>query len=250
MLHVILDTPFRDTVGATLLGWSSILTEQNITASENNADAPYLADHKLYTSWSGSDGATLVVDAGEIVDLEYFAVAGLSTDGLDLEVSDDGVAYSTVLSGLTAQEVLFESFAPVAGRYFRVTCSGATTLAVLALGVMSWFPPQRAGFAPPDLALQSETLVNRAQAGTPLGQRILSQAAEFTLTADLARKAFFDLEWKPFYQHAIRKPFFLRWNPDEPPAFCWVDSDINPVSYRDPIYMRGSVKCRAIAEPA
>ena len=265
-MAVVLEDGFAPVVSLThaRIGWATIATEGNITASSAASEFPATAPVNPLTwdRWLPETlPATWQVDAGAAMTVDYLGIAAHTlADGLlnvIVQRSDDGIAWTDVVAHQPDDNgpILF-LFAPVATRYWRLLIDGGSPqqVGVIQLGqVLEMLRPIYAGLSP--LALSRATTIQpqRSEQGQFLGRSVIrgglrGELSWRHLAADWYRTAF-----DPFVASALVRPFFLAWRPatfPEDVGYVWTQADVVPsnMGIRDLMQVSLSVEGQG-AEP-
>lgn len=225
------------------IGYKTILTSSNITPSSQATNFPALAvvNPATYEKWQPvALPATLVVDAGTAVDVDYVGVAAhtLATNACSVTVaySFDNANWTNI--GSTApgdNQSIMMLFAKTSARYWRLTIAGASVpvIGVVYIGkALEMQRPIYGGHSPITLSPVTTVRPNVSEKGEWLGSSVEREGIKTSfqwqhLTAEWYRKNF-----APFVKsHPKAVPFFIAWRPSKYPqevGYCWATNDIQP----------------------
>jgi hypothetical protein len=239
------------------------MTTGAVTATSSDTDYPVsnLTNWKPARWWKPNTTGTFYinVDAGALVDVDYFAVFSHDltekTATVKLQWSNDGATGWTDLTSALAKsdsEVIFDTFTSVNKRYFRVEVVATTAVCSIGvIGIGEYLTMQRginSGFTPPHLDTKNKYLINVADGGLPLGSSVLSRAANINATFDMLTASWVRTNWEPVLAHAELYPMFFSWNdgdyPDEA-VFVMMDVTKSRIPYKDSLYMTAKISGKA-----
>jgi hypothetical protein len=240
---VITQTDLDQPLSHARIFYQNILTRENLTGTSGLDNFPLFAvvNRATYERYVPSSmPATLHVDAGSAVTVDYFAIAAhtLFSAGctVSIESSDDNDTWTQqqtfAVSDNRATIGLFDS---VSARYWRLVMSGGSAPEVGVFFLGKSLAMQRAIYAG-----HSPLLLSRVTAVRPS----LSETGQW-LGATLERKGFkASFSWQNLTAAWYRQnfdlfaksnpranPFFISWRPEtfaQEVAYCWTTSDITP----------------------
>lgn len=221
-----------------LIGYKTIITPTNITASTQAADFPAstLANPLTYDKYRGeATSVTLVIDAGSDVACDYFGMALPNFSSAMLEYGDDGISWTSIVTTFSVADdsTIIKPFDLTTARYWRFTLEKATAdieLSVLYLGQS--LRMERCimqSYAPLPLNRVTEYTSNQSESGQFLGASIVRDGYESSVTFTLITAPWGRGEFQPFVRAARTRPYFFLWNPDRYPneaAYVKTDEDI------------------------
>lgn len=79
---------------------------------------------------------------------------------------------------------------------------------------------QNVGVAPPSLQQQWKTTNALSVNGSLVGRNLIRLVKEYEINLEYLTPNFVNVLWKEFCTHALRYPFFFRWNPGSYPLDC------------------------------
>jgi hypothetical protein len=97
------------------------------------------------------------------------------------------------------------------------------SLYVRQLAIGSYMSPetgQNVGVAPPSLQQNWKTTNALSVNGSLIGRNLIRLVKEYEINLEWLSPSFITNQWKPFCTHALKYPFFFRWNPASYPADC------------------------------
>jgi hypothetical protein len=240
-LHLSL-TPTSQDRNKPLIGYQSIVTSTNVTASTQAAGFPAssVANPLTAERWKPTAlPATLTIDAGAAVDVDYFGMAShtFATNGcvITISYSTDGITYTDISDASPGDgKPLLFVFNEITARYWRVTITGdaVPSLGVLYIGQL--LECQRGiygGHTPVTMGRKTRVIRNKTEGGQFAGISIITEGVQTSielkhLTADWYRENF-----EPFVIAARGKPFFFAWRANDYPyevGYVWTTGDIRP----------------------
>src|SRR5690625_2944541 len=216
------------------IGYRSILRPDNVTASSAHPDHPAAnaATVNTYQFWQpASLPATLTVDAGEAVEVDYLGIARHTLHGcaVSLQSSEDGSAWVTRIDIAPENKALMLLIEPTVARYWRLRIEGSGTPEVGVVFIGKALAMQRmiyGGHSPITLSRQTTIRPSKSDTGQFLGRTVIRRGVQTSaswrhLTADWYRQHF-----DPFVEYATQQqgPFFFAWRPESFPqevAYVW-----------------------------
>src|SRR5690554_1023190 len=263
------------------IGYDNIVTKQNITSSSSLAGfgVEALGNPFTYEVWKPANfPATLDVDAGEIVTVDYvaFGAHNLSNCVATVQYSQNGVDYIDVTTAdFEKDKAAMLLFSPVSARYWRVTIdisveestlildfinqrytvyaaqgsSGDAYIGVMYLGKA--LEMQRGlyqGHTPGVFARQVEIRPNVSEGGQWLGRSVVRKGYKTSYSFNNLKAAWVREQMMPFFDAAITSPFFIAWRPEthaDEVLFGWSDGPIVPANSGPRDYMSVSFSITA-----
>jgi len=244
----------------SLIGYKNILETGTVTASTEAAtfDKENAYDWRPFTWWQPTAvPATLTVDMGSAVDVDYFALAASdlaansatvvlqwSTDNFASDIND---VFSPISP--TNDRVIFRVFDTINARYWRVLETGnIASLGVVAFGERTDLSVgMRSGFAPPTTNRNSKMLTSESNTGQFLGRSVERTGYPGSISLTNLTPAFVRATWEPMIDHAELKPFFFSWddtNYSDEAVLAWMAGKPS-TSYQDSLYMTASLSFNA-----
>ena len=227
------------------IGYDSICTETNITASSAQAGFPATAavSPLTYETWRPvSLPATWECDNGEPTEVDYIGIGAHNLADINatitIEYSLDGVDYVLLQQFAPGDNSpIMILFAEVNARYWRVTIDAPDSNAEAKIGAIYIgiaLAMQRriyGGHSPVTLSRTATTIPTRSDGGQYLGRSVVRNGVQTNyewenLTADWYRE-YFD----PFAKAARTTAFFIAWYREKFPSdvgFGWTDDNISP----------------------
>lgn len=234
-----------------------------VTAEAAGFEKENAYDGLTFDHWRASAAGTndYTVDLGSAQPVDYWALYGhdladyagsvtfqYSSDNFAADVNTVGAAVTPSDSG-----AIVRAFDSISARYWRfrfVTTGTPASIAALAFGARLTLPEAPGvGFIPPTLSYDDEVTNQRAEGGAFLGRSLRRYGGQTELTFDLMPPAWVRTDWAPFLAHARIKPFFISWDAENYPAeaaFCYTDGRLEAPSYSHSLYMRVSIKVKAL----
>ncbi len=216
--------------GRAIIAYQSMLDAADVSIAASSAASGFAAvnvkSRLTYSGWKPSAGGaqtlTFTGTAGHTVD--YLGIAGHNLFSqqatLDLQSSDDGVTWASLLGGGVApvsDAPLLLIFTESAKNHFRlvVNVAGAAypTLAVVMLGQR--MPLQRGiyvGHRPAPLNRELTYHTNDSEGGQMIGRSVVRRANRTALSFSRLTPSWLRSTWMPFQRAAETLPFFFMWN--------------------------------------
>ena len=237
------------------IGYKKIDSTVQGTNTKSGYSADAVKNNYTYERWRSAGAGNIVLDAGEIVDVDYVSIGAHTLSGVStvVSVSVDGVSYDDVgefVAGTNnAIMILFDNKEI---RYVKIAVGAEAEIGVVYFGKV--LVMQRAiygGHTPITLSRTTEKNIYMSEEGEYLGTRIIRKgfSTDYSfehLTASWVRNTF-----DPFVKHAITEPFFIAWRPSSFPkevVFGWCDADIVPSNMGIRDYMSVSFTVRGYDE--
>ena len=221
------------------IGWHSIVTFSNVSGTAGLAGYPItsLANIATYEKYKPDAAtATINIDAGSSVEINYLAMMQKGIADVDIEASDDGVTYEGICYYSTVDATDMAQFDTTTARYWRITLTGSNiSVSVFKLGKV--LEMQRAiygGHTPANIAPVTAVRPNLSQTGQLLGSSVIRKGYATSyewsnLKADWVRENI-----TPFSDsHPKANPFFMAWRPETSPnevILCVAKNDLAPVN--------------------
>jgi hypothetical protein len=105
----------------------------------------------------------------------------------------------------------------------RFVVPAGKSLYVRQLGLGEYMTPetgQNVGVAPPSLQQQWKTTNALSVNGSLVGRNLIRLVKDYEINIEYLSPSFVQNQWAPFCTHALRYPFFFRWNPASYPTDC------------------------------
>lgn len=245
------------------IGYKSILTENNVTASSQAAGFPAssLVNPLTYEQWRPTgNNATVTVDYGQTVDADYLGIGGghnlSNVDAtLTIEWSIDGNSWTTlkqIKPGNNSPIMLL--FNTLTARYWRVSFSSTSPVQVGTMYIGESLSMQRSiygGVTPITMARQTEFANNQSETNQFLGRSVIREGLSFSLSWKHLTARWYRDYFEPFVLVARERPFFIAWKPDTFPdeiSFCWTTDDIVPTNMGTLDYMEVTINCKGMTD--
>lgn len=245
------------------IGYKSILTENNVTASSQAAGFPAssLSNPLTYEQWRPEDStATVTVDYGETVDADYLGIGGghnLSNVAatVQIEWSTDGNSW-TLLKELKpgTNRPIMLLFDTITARYWRVTfiADSPVQIGTMYIGeALAMERPIYGGVTPITMARQTEYANNQSETNQFLGRSVIREGVSFSLTWQHLTARWYRDNFEPFVIAARERPFFIAWRPSRFPeeiSFCWTTDDIVPTNMGVRDFMEVTINCKGMTD--
>lgn len=225
------------------IGYESIITENNITASSQAAGFPAssLANPLTYEQWRPESGtASITVDYGETVPADYLGIGGghnlsVVAATVKIEWSVDGDSWTTLKEfkpgNLRPVMLIFDT---VEARYWRATFEADDPVQVGALYIgeaLAMQQPIYGGVTPITMARETEFANNQSETNQFLGRSIIREGVGFSLSFKHLTASWVREYLDPAIIALRERPCFVAWNPLEFPeeiSYCWTTDDIQP----------------------
>lgn len=239
-----------------IFAYNNIMTTGTVTSTSEDTLFPVsnLANWNPSKMWKAAAVGTVYVnvDAGALVDVDYFAVhvhnLTEKSATVKLQWSNDG---STGWTDLTTtqqkslSEVIFVTFTSVNKRYFRVEVAAPTaicSIGVIAIGeYLTMERGVQAPFTPPHADTKNEQLVNVTRGGIPCGNRVIQRGGNINANFSTLSTSWVRTNIEPLITHSEQNPLFFAWNHDTYPneaVFIMLDTQKSKISYKDTMYMQ------------
>lgn len=245
------------------IGYETIATEQNVTASSAEAGFPAIAavNPLTYEAWRpGTLPATWTIDAGTARPADYIGIAAHNMASVSASVV---VEYS--LDGITWQQL--SAFAPadnrpimliftgVVARFWRLNfdaSNGTPQIGVIYVGRALQMQRQvYGGLTPISMARRTQYQNNRSETNQFLGRSIIRQGVQTSLSWKNLTARWYRDYFEPFAKAARTTPFFLAWYPSKYPAevgYCWTTDDLTPSNMGVRDYMEITMNVRGLQD--
>jgi hypothetical protein len=231
-------------------------------ASASSVKTGYSASAVLndftYERWAPSvSPASLIIEADTAEDVNYVAIGAHTLKGFNvlIERSVDGIAYTTIQELVTSSNkaimILFDK-TPV--KYIKITITGSGTPEIGVVYFGETLVMQRSiysGHTPITLARETEKTPHISEAGEYLGTTIIRKGYASSYSFNNLKAEWYREYFDPFVEHAITKPFFIAWKPDNfinEVIFGWTAGDIKPANSGIRDYMGVSFDVRGYNE--
>lgn len=246
------------------IGYTSVATASNVTASSEQAGFPASAavNGLTYDQWRpASVPATWTVQLGAAADIDYVGIAGHNLASIGgtatVQVSyNDGSSWSDVAStGPQDNGPIMFLFSTLRTKLLRVRVTAAENdVQIPVIFAGQALVMQRSiygGVTPPTMARKTVRLPNESDAGQALGESIIRRGVEFSvdweyLTPDWVRSSL-----EPFLKATRAGYFFFAWNPGDYPqevAYGRLTDDPRPVNMGIAGFMRVSMSIRGYTD--
>jgi hypothetical protein len=240
------------------LGWHSIITRSNITATSATADRPvenlWTPDTSLAWEASGTGTIYINIDNTAAKSVDYLGIAkhNFGSGGIEytLQSSLDNVAWSDVFAPkvVTTDRAIVHHFDSTDAPYLRlrmVAVTDAPIIAHMKLGeLLILEQPMYVGHAPATLSPRAKRITNGSESGQYLGQVITRRWYESECKQENADPAWVRSNLADFIDHVqigraddgtAQGTFFFAWRPADYPnelIYGWTDDDIKPTNQR------------------
>lgn len=247
MIHITQDLylqpDFVETLNKARIGWQTVTFDATATADSEEVgfEADSVLNPLTYERWKPTSlPAELVIDAGEIADIDYIGIAAhtLRGNSVTLSYSDDDVTYTQIIDFVPGDNgAIMVLFDEVATRYIKIEINGSgdiPEIGVVYAGLA--LQMQRAiyqGHSPGNLSRSSTQRPQVTEGGQWIGRVVTRRGYQTSynwsnLDADWYRENF-----EPFVKAAISRPWFIAWRPNKFPdevLYAWTDDDIQPTN--------------------
>lgn len=242
-----------------LLLYDSLLAKSGVTLTADSEAAGFpvanAADWLDHDAWKPAAVGTHYIQAAFAAAqaADTLAIYGhdLATQGSTVNVKryDSGAWTQVATVTPSSDGIVVLRWASVSDTQWRIEVVDANStpyIAVAFLGAALVLPDAPIGFAPP-LVPGVDASVNRAMNGALLGAFERPKAADIKVHADLQTPSWIRSYWKPFMQHAARKPFIFCWDSANLAEswYCWCEKPLPQPEYTQPTYQRAVLECRA-----
>lgn len=225
------------------LGHASITRTGTLVASSEQTD--FEADSALnaltYERWRPSSiPATWRIDAGSVVNVDYFGIAAhtLGSQGctVSFEWSDNDAAWNVL------ETVIPTDDSPIMvldvnrnHRYWRIniTAGGIPDVGVVYIGAaLAMQRPIYAGHSPMSLSRRTISRPQKSERGEWLGKSIIRAGAASNINWQHLTPSWYRANFDPFVVDARTYPFFLAWRPVSynEVGYVWTHEDISPTN--------------------
>ena len=245
----------------SIIGYKNVLETGTVTASTEASgfDKESAYDWRPFTFWQPTAvPASLVVDMGSAVDVDYFALAShdLFDNGstIVLQYSNDNFSgdINDAFTAITPSDndVIFETFATINERYWRIyVTGGVSSIGVTSFGEQTDLTKGMAiRFAPPTLSRDSKMITSESNKGQFLGRSIERTGYPGMVKLRLLDPAWVRSTWDVFIDHAELKPFFFSWDDgdySDEAVLAWTNGKIGPATYDTATTMSITLKFNA-----
>lgn len=242
-------TPPAPTVPLThaRIGYDNIVRTATLTASSEVAGRPAssLKIPFTYEKWQpASLPATITLDAGELVAVDYLGIAAhtLKSNGnaVKLEYLDQMQSppvWTEILEfSPDSDDSLMALFDEVQARQWRLTFTAGTPPEIAVIYLGKALAMERAiygGHAPLTLNANTTIRPTKSVTGQTLGRSIIRRGFRTGYNWRHLTPSFVRDEFMPFVEAAKLRPFFIAWRPETFPdevGFAWTKEDIAPVN--------------------
>lgn len=223
------------------IGYRSIVRPHNITASSAHTDHPAVnvASVNTYQFWQPQSlPATLTVDAGEPVTVDYLGIAAHTLAGSTVvfESSENGTDWTVQGDLAPVNQALMLLIEPTEARYWRIRIEGSGTPRVGVVFIGRALAMQRAiygGHSPITLSRQTTIRPNKSDTGQFLGRTVIRRGVQTSASWRHLSAEWYRQNFDPFVAYATQGqgPFFFAWRPASFPdevAYVWTSDDIAP----------------------
>lgn len=225
------------------IGWHNLVTEDNVTATEEDADHPVtlLANPATYLYWKGeTTGEQFVTVAfGSSLTVNYVGIArhNFGTTGAQyiVEYSTNGSTWTPLTDITTAPDddrVIINEFVDTAATHIRLRIDpGSAIPEIGVLYVGSMLRLQRriyVGHTPLPFGRVTTVSTGVAEDGQFLGRVLRRRMYESAVSMKNLTAAWYRSDLDPFFEAAAETPFFWSWRPDGFPnecGFAWLTND-------------------------
>jgi hypothetical protein len=250
------------------IGYQSIVTEDNITATSQAAGFPVVGvtNGLTYEQWRaevdefGASDSFIVVELDAPTDADYFGIAGhnLSNVGgvIQVQYSFDGDTWITLqeLSPGDNSPIML-LFATITASFWRLhvtTINGQPSIGVIKIGeALSMQRPIYGGVTPVTMARQTDYQNNRSETAQFLGRTAIRRGINVSLSWRHLTSGWYRQFFEPFALFAREEAFFLAWRPDRFPrevGYFWTTNDITPTNMGIRDYMEVSLELQGLGD--
>lgn len=223
------------------IGYKSLLTTSNVTASSQAAGFPATAvvNPLTYDQWRPeSVPATLTCTLSSAADADYLGIAGHNLSGavVGVEYSFDGSTWVELQQLSPADNspimLIFSTITALAWRLNILSATSTPQIGTIYIGEALAMQRQiYGGHSPITLSRQTETTPNRSEGGQWLGRSIVRKGVATTYEWKHLAALWYRQNFDPFVKVARTRPFFIAWYPSKYPqeiGFVWTTQDIQP----------------------
>jgi hypothetical protein len=227
------------------IGWRNIVRRGNISGTAGLTGFPLtaLGNSLTYERYRPSTSvlATITVDAGSPVEVDYVGIAAHTLQGKSflLRSSNDNVSFTgQILVQVDSDDSsdIMALIEPVTARYWQIQFLYSISPFIGALFVGKSLGMQRqiyGGHTPITLSRSTTILPNVSDTGQWVGRSIIRSGYSSRYEWRHLKPDWYRANFDPFVEHARRNPFFIAWRPQEYPAevvYGWTPGDIVPVN--------------------
>lgn len=238
------------------IGYKSILTTSNITVSGAVTNFPGTAvvNPATYERWQPSGlPATLTVDAGESVDVDYIGIAAhtlfSNSCSVTAQYSTDNSSWVDVDEFSPGDNgAIMMLFTKVSARYWRISIAGtsAPLVGVVYIGkALEMERPIYGSHSPITMSRVTAVRPNISEKGQWLGSSVEREGLRTTFSWQHLTAAWYRANFDKFVANKPRaNPFFIAWRPSKYPeevGYCWATNDIRPQNMGIRDYMEVSM---------
>jgi hypothetical protein len=221
------------------IGYKSIATINNVTGTAGLTAYPLssLTNPATFEQYRpNASTATITIDAGNSVDVDYLAMQQRGVSGVTISYSSDDVSYTQVYDyntgGLNGADMAL--FTKTNARYWRVVLTGSN-MAVLAFKIgeaLMMSRPIYGGHSPINLNPVYVNRPNISGNGQWLGSSLQRKGLQGSFEWNNLKAAWYRENFHPFVlSNPQSNPFFIAWRPSDYPkevAYCLTTGDISP----------------------
>lgn len=248
------------------IGYDNAFEQSGVTISLSSWSPPtgfglanaydYKTHTAIKTDTSGASYIKLDAGVGNTISADYFGVVGhnlFPSTTVGIESSTDDVSYTTrITSSPTDDGVIFARMSSViSARYWRFLVSSSSAgklVSHVSFGQALQLRPLNAGLRPPVNELFEALNVIGGDANF-LGRSVVRKPQTLTIRQTGINPADYRTNYKPFVDHALRKPFFFSWdyeNYSDEAVYCWLDKNAPEPVYSHLCHMALDLRVQAI----
>ena len=236
-----------------IIGWQSIVTTGNISATSSDVNYPIsnAANPATHLGWRAGAASSpptydyITITTGTADDIDYVAIARHNLASLAIPIS---IGYFDTSSPPVWIELIAESLLADDGpALFRFTPQSLSTvsirlgvtalqsqIAVVYCGKLLVLPRKLyQGFAPINHARTAKVTNGRSEAGNFLGRIVTQEFVKDTVPLSLIDPLYFRTYIVDFLIDSKERPFFFAWRPQTYPAeigYCHMTNDPLPTN--------------------
>jgi len=243
---------YKNIVNQSNISATSFLTQGSTTFPASNMANPATA-----FGWEAEDTAdqTITILNSTATEIDYVGIArhNLAQSGLEIRVRFDGVTVRdwASVSDTQALLLLFQTASPAQIDIDIKGITNAAKVAVVYVGKSLQLERNiYVGHTPMNYGRSRQKVNGVSQAGEYLGEIVLNETLETTVSIQNLTPLWYRESLDPFYAMNPRKPIFWAWRPNTYPdevAYGWIEGSPVPINQRANGMMETSFNLRGIA---